>query len=408
MSIAAPSVPSTTASGKPMRSKRARTWSPLRSIDHTADLLRLAVGLATADGGLLRRHRHEQRVLAFDAPVPSPHAEPAGAEDRDARAHVDRGEPDPGPRFRRLERRRQHRADRVGVGLPDDRHRGRPDLRGGRFDLAVALLIGWTGAVSNRHDRESSTAHRSGDRGRESCERSTKRSRSSPAVRTASVSRWEGTSPSTACRSCSPTSNPDRSTTRSRTCAARGSTSRGCVTDVTKLASVDHLADETLRAFGAVHVRVQQRRHRPGRSDHVVGLRGERLALVPRRQRLRCGMGYQGVRAAHDPRRRRRPHRQYVVGERRDRADGRRADLRDVEERGDDAHRTALLPTARPRTRSSRARCCIPGRTGCGPGCGRRGGPDRRSTRSRSSAPPRTRASRSSSSRWKRPERRCR
>jgi NAD(P)-dependent dehydrogenase (short-subunit alcohol dehydrogenase family) len=29
---------------------------------------------------------------------------------------------------------------------------------------------------------------------------------------------------------------------------------RGCVTDVTKVASVDHLADETLRAFGAVHV----------------------------------------------------------------------------------------------------------------------------------------------------------
>jgi NAD(P)-dependent dehydrogenase (short-subunit alcohol dehydrogenase family) len=28
----------------------------------------------------------------------------------------------------------------------------------------------------------------------------------------------------------------------------------GCVTDVTKLASVDHLADETMRAFGAVHV----------------------------------------------------------------------------------------------------------------------------------------------------------
>src|SRR5439155_27344342 len=28
----------------------------------------------------------------------------------------------------------------------------------------------------------------------------------------------------------------------------------GCQTDVTKLASVDHLADETMRAFGAVHV----------------------------------------------------------------------------------------------------------------------------------------------------------
>ena len=93
-----------------------------------ADLLRLAVRLAAADRRLLGRHRHEQRVLAFDSTVAGPHAEPARAEHRDTGAHVDGREADARERLRRLERRRQHRADRVGVGLPHDGHRGRPDL----------------------------------------------------------------------------------------------------------------------------------------------------------------------------------------------------------------------------------------------------------------------------------------
>ncbi len=103
------------------------------------------------------------------------------------------------------------------------------------------------------------------------------------------------------------------------------------------------------------------------------------------------------------------PHRQHVVGQRRDRADGRRRDLRDVEERGDDAHRIALLPTAS--TQDTKLSCSVlyPGpnwlRTRLWEAWRTR---PRRVREDRSRAPPRTRASRSSSSRWKRPERRCR
>ena len=268
-------------------------------------------------------------------------------------------------RLRRFERRRQHRADRVEVGLPHDGHGRRPDLGRGRFDLAVALLFGWTGAVSNRHDRESSTADGAG--GRETAREASCRSvEGKVAVVTGGANgiglamgrhfAEHGMSVMLADIQPEPL---DEAVAGAAQLTA--STWPGCVTDVTKLASVEHLADETV-----AHVRrgargVQQRGYRSRRPDDAVGVRGERLALVPRRQRARHRVGDQGVRAAHDRGRRRGPHREHVVGERRDRADGRRGDLRDVEERGDDAHRVALLPAAHAGRRSCRARCCIPG-----------------------------------------------
>ena len=282
-----------------MRSKRACTWSPSSSIVTPPIFFgspyvsrpptvacSVVIGMNSA---------YSPSTLPCRARTPNQ----PGAEDRDAGAHVDGREPDPGQGLRRFQRRRQHGADRVDVGLPHDRHRGRPDLRGGRFDLAVALLFGWTGAVSNRHDRESSTAARVASRERgESCDRSRGRSRSSPAAPTASAWRW-----ARQLRRARDVGHARRHPAgparrrRSRGCARDGLDVAGCVTDVTKLASVEHLADETVRAFGARARGVQQRGHRPGWADDAVGVGGERLALVSRRQRARHRVGDQGVRA---------------------------------------------------------------------------------------------------------------
>src|SRR5437762_1771846 len=225
---------------------------------HTTDLLGLAVRLATADRRLLRRHGHEQRVLAFDASVAGPDAEPSRAEHRDAGAHVDRGEPNPRPGVRRLERRWQHGSDRVGVGFPDHRHGRRPDLLRRRFDFAVALLLGWTSAVSNRHDRESSTATRAFGRAQHGREKIVHAVEGKVAVVTGGANgiglamgrHFAGHGMSVMLADIQP--GPlDAAVALLR---SEGLDVAGCHTDVTKLASVDHLADETMRAFGAVHV----------------------------------------------------------------------------------------------------------------------------------------------------------
>ena len=62
---------------------------------------------------------------------------------------------------RRFERRRQHRRGSTSGSVSHTTVTAVDQiLRSRRLDLAVALLFGWTGAVSNRHDRESSTATR--------------------------------------------------------------------------------------------------------------------------------------------------------------------------------------------------------------------------------------------------------
>ncbi len=84
-----------------------------------ADLLRLAERLPPADGRLLRRHRHQQRVLALGALVRGAHREVAGAE-RVAAGHLDGGQCDPHERFRAgRQRPRKHRRDDFGVGFVD-------------------------------------------------------------------------------------------------------------------------------------------------------------------------------------------------------------------------------------------------------------------------------------------------
>ena len=104
-----------------------------------------------------------------------------------------------------------------------------------------------------------------------------------------------------------------------------GLDARGCVTAVTKVASVDHLAERRC-APSAQRVVCNNAGIGPGRQTLLWGYEENDWRWCLDVNVLGEAWG-QGVRAAHDPRRRRRSHRQYVVRERRDRANGRLPEL---------------------------------------------------------------------------------
>ena len=114
-----------------------------------AQLLGLAVDLPTPDQRLLRRHRHEDRVLTQPVLVPGLHADPARPEHGQARhLHPGDGDAHEGP-LARFERWGQDRGDDLGVGLVHRGHRLRPDIgRLLRLDLVVHVL--GAGAVAHR------------------------------------------------------------------------------------------------------------------------------------------------------------------------------------------------------------------------------------------------------------------
>ena len=146
------------------------------------------------------------------------------------------------------------------------------------------------------------------------------RSRSSPAVPVASARR------SAALRSGGHEGGAadldrERSTRRSRSCGAQSFDVTGVLVDVTKRESVEELRDATLDAYGAVHVAVQQRRHRHDRHRQRVGARERRLAMVARGPPLRRDQRVRDVRAVDARERRGVAHRQHGVGQRRHRPD---------------------------------------------------------------------------------------
>ena len=298
-----------------MRAMTPSTASPSRVAAHLADLLRLAVRLASADRRLLGRHRHEQRVLALDALVRGAHREVAGAE-RVAARHVDRRDRRPG----RAARPAAPAAAAAPPRSPRDRSRRSRSAPATRSRPCVASSSRLRRASTERAPYRTcamspscvppgtavSRRYSNGVTGR--CQPPTDRGtvedlRGKVAVVTGGASgiglaMVQRFAPGGHDGGRGRRARPTRSTTRRRSCAPTASTRPRRVVDVTDYDSVAELADARPRRARRGPRAVQQRGRRLGRRRLHLGARARRLAVGLRRQRVGRDPRHQGVRAA--------------------------------------------------------------------------------------------------------------